>query len=185
LHHKRDSESSDAYFTATYCFIFDYKLLFGHYVLIAIPFRSYLKPLIFLLTAPVAWCSAVIAHGLAGLPLSMVSLVGMIAVSGLVVNDSPVPLDYLKEHEHEQKPITDLICAACTARFRLIFLAFLTNFAGFTGNQSSSPVSDSHDLVLIGGLVSGYGCQPDTDAGMLCCFWKSVRLCHHGSLFVA
>ena len=101
------------------------------YVLIAVPFRSYLKPLIFLLAAPVAWSGAVIAHGLAGLPLSMESLVGMIAASGVVVNDSLVLLDYLKEHEHENKPISDLICEACTARFRPIFLAFLTNFAGF------------------------------------------------------
>jgi multidrug efflux pump subunit AcrB len=101
------------------------------YVLIVVPFRSYLKPLIFLLAAPVAWCGAVIAHGLAGLPLSMESLVGMIAASGVVVNDSLVLLDYLKEYEHEQKPISDLICEACTARFRPIFLAFLTNFAGF------------------------------------------------------
>ena len=101
------------------------------YVLIAVPFRSYLKPLIFLLAAPVAWSGAVLAHGLAGLPLSMESLVGMIAASGVVVNDSLVLLDYLKEHEHEQKPLSDLICDACTARFRPIFLAFLTNFAGF------------------------------------------------------
>ena len=101
------------------------------YVLIAVPFRSYLKPLIFLLAVPVAWSGAVIAHGLAGLPLSMESLVGMIAASGVVVNDSLVLLDYLKEHEHEQKPISEMICEACTARFRPIFLAFLTNFAGF------------------------------------------------------
>jgi multidrug efflux pump subunit AcrB len=101
------------------------------YVLIAVPFRSYLKPLIFLLAAPVAWSGGILAHGLAGLPLSMESLVGMIAASGVVVNDSLVLLDYLKEHEHEQKPLTELICEACTARFRPIFLAFLTNFAGF------------------------------------------------------
>ena len=101
------------------------------YVLIAVPFRSYLKPLIFLLAAPVAWCGAVIAHGLAGLPLSMESLVGMIAASGVVVNDSLVLLDYMKEHHDPEKPITELICEACTSRFRPIFLAFLTNFAGF------------------------------------------------------
>lgn len=101
------------------------------YIIIAIPFRSYLKPLIFLLAAPVAWFGAVLAHGLAGLPLSMESLVGMIAASGVVVNDSLVLLDYLKEHEHENQPISDLVCAACSARFRPIVLAFLTNFAGF------------------------------------------------------
>ena len=101
------------------------------YVLIAVPFRSYFIPFIFLLAAPVAWCGAVLAHGLAGLPLSMESLVGMIAASGVVVNDSLVLLDYLKEHENEHKSTADQICAACTARFRPIFLAFLTNFAGF------------------------------------------------------
>lgn len=101
------------------------------YVLIAVPFRSYLKPLIFLLAAPVAWCGAVIAHGLAGLPLSMESLVGMIAASGVVVNDSLVLLDTMKESHDQDKPITELICEACTSRFRPIFLAFLTNFAGF------------------------------------------------------
>lgn len=101
------------------------------YVLIAVPFRSYLKPLIFLLAAPVAWCGAIIAHALAGLPLSMESLVGMIAASGVVVNDSLVLLDYMKEHHAPQKPVTELICEACSSRFRPIFLAFLTNFAGF------------------------------------------------------
>ncbi|MCX7068604.1 MAG: efflux RND transporter permease subunit [Methylococcales bacterium] len=101
------------------------------YVLIAVPFRSYLKPLIFLLAAPVAWCGAVIAHALVGLPLSMESLVGMVAASGVVVNDSLVLLDYLREHQDDDAPIAELICAACTSRFRAIFLAFLTNFAGF------------------------------------------------------
>lgn len=67
------------------------------YALIAVPFRSYLKPLIFLLAAPVAWCGAMLAHWLAGLPLSVESLVGMIAVSGVVVNDSLVLLDYIRE----------------------------------------------------------------------------------------
>lgn len=101
------------------------------YILIAVPYRSYLKPLIFLLAAPVAWCGAVIAHGLVGLPLSMESLVGMIAASGVVVNDSLVLLDYMKEHHDPDKPLAELICEACTSRFRPIFLAFLTNFAGF------------------------------------------------------
>jgi multidrug efflux pump subunit AcrB len=101
------------------------------YALIAVPFRSYLKPLIFLLAAPVAWCGAVLAHWLAGLPLSMESLVGMIAASGVVVNDSLVLLDYIRERGDSELPVADLISEACTARFRPILLAFLTNFAGF------------------------------------------------------
>lgn len=55
----------------------------------------------------------------------------MIAASGVVVNDSLVLLDYIKEHEKSGHTVAELILAACTARFRPILLAFLTNFAGF------------------------------------------------------
>jgi len=102
------------------------------YALIAIPFESYVKPLVFLLGAPVAWAGAVWAHWLIGLPISMESLVGMIAASGVVVNDSLVLLDYVKQREGAADiSMTDLIVEACTARFRPILLAFLTNFVGF------------------------------------------------------
>jgi multidrug efflux pump subunit AcrB len=101
------------------------------YALIAIPFRSYTKPLIFLLGAPIAWSGAVCAHWLIGLPLSMESLVGMIAASGVVVNDSLVLLDYVQKRGNTVQPVSELILEACTARFRPILLAFLTNFVGF------------------------------------------------------
>ncbi|MCQ8104742.1 efflux RND transporter permease subunit [Methylomonas sp. SURF-2] len=101
------------------------------YALIAVPFKSYSKPLIFLLAAPVAWCGAVLAHWGCGLPLSLESLVGMIAASGVVVNDSLVLLDYLRQHGDDGQPMERLIADACGSRFRAILLAFLTNFAGF------------------------------------------------------
>jgi multidrug efflux pump subunit AcrB len=101
------------------------------YALIAVPFRSYLKPLIFLLAAPVAWSGGVLAHWLTGLPVSLESLVGMIAASGVVVNDSLVLLDYIQEKGRDGPPSAALISEACTERFRPVFLAFLTNFAGF------------------------------------------------------
>ena len=101
------------------------------YALIAVPFQSYLKPLIFLMGAPVAWSGAVWAHWLLGMPLSMESLVGMIAASGVVVNDSLVLLDHAQKREHADQSVSALILEACTARFRPILLAFLTNFVGF------------------------------------------------------
>lgn len=101
------------------------------YALIAVPFRSYVKPLIFLLAAPVAWSGALLAHWLTGLTLSMESLVGMIAASGVVVNDSLVLLDYINERGDTDEPVAELIRQACSSRFRPILLAFLTNFAGF------------------------------------------------------
>jgi multidrug efflux pump subunit AcrB len=101
------------------------------YALIAVAFRSYTLPLVFLLAAPMAWCGAVLAHAALGMPLSMESLVGMIAASGVVVNDSMVLLDYIHEHKARINNRLTLIAEACSARFRPIFLAFVTNFAGF------------------------------------------------------
>jgi len=101
------------------------------YAIIAVSFRAYALPLVFLLAVPMAWCGAVLAHGLFGMPISIESLVGMVAASGVVVNDSMVLLDYIHEHEHRAEDKFALIAEACRARFRPIFLAFLTNFAGF------------------------------------------------------
>lgn len=101
------------------------------YAIIAVAFRSYALPLVFLLAAPMAWCGAVLAHAALGMPLSMESLVGMIAASGVVVNDSMVLLDYIHEHEARVSDRLTLVAEACSARFRPIFLAFVTNFAGF------------------------------------------------------
>ncbi len=61
------------------------------YALISVPFKSYSKLQIFRLAAPVAWSGAVLAHWIAGLRLSMESLAGRIAASGVVVNDSGLP----------------------------------------------------------------------------------------------
>jgi len=101
------------------------------YAIIAVSFRSYALPLVFLLAVPVAWCGAVLAHAVLGMPLSMESLVGMIAASGVVVNDSMVLLDYLHGRGQRDSDPFRLIADACAARFRPIFLAFITNLAGF------------------------------------------------------
>jgi multidrug efflux pump subunit AcrB len=117
--------------TARMLIFYTFIALVVMYTLIAVPFQSYTKPLIFLLGAPIAWSGGVLAHWLLGMPISMESLVGMIAASGVVVNDSLVLLDYVQKRAHTSKPMADLILEACSARFRPILLAFLTNFAGF------------------------------------------------------
>jgi multidrug efflux pump subunit AcrB len=131
------------------------------YALIAVTFRSYLQPLIFLFAVPVAWSGGVFAHWAVGLPLSMESLVGMIAASGVVVNDSLVLLDYIKEHEGAAEDPRTLIGKACAVRFRPILLAFLTNFAGFlptlveTSAQAQFLVPMTLSLAV--GLLFGIG----------------------------
>jgi multidrug efflux pump subunit AcrB len=129
------------------------------YAIIAVSFRAYALPLVFLLAAPMAWCGAILAHGLFGMPLSMESLVGMVAASGVVVNDSMVLLDYIHEHRQRAHDAFSLIAEACTARFRPIFLAFLTNFAGFLPTLLETSVQAQFlvpmTLSLAAGLLFG------------------------------
>lgn len=129
------------------------------YAIIAVSFRSYALPLVFLLAVPMSWCGAVLAHAALGMPLSMESLVGMVAASGVVVNDSMVLLDYIHEHEQEAKDKFALIAEACAARFRPIFLAFLTNFAGFLPTLLETSVQAQFlvpmTLSLAAGLLFG------------------------------
>jgi multidrug efflux pump subunit AcrB len=101
------------------------------YALIAVSFRSYLQPLVFMLAVPVAWLGAVLIHWALGLTLSFQSLVGMVAASGVVVNDSIVLLDYIRKRGNESKRLDEIISEACAARFRPIILVSLTNLAGF------------------------------------------------------
>jgi len=101
------------------------------YALIAVSFRSYLQPLLFMLAVPVAWLGAVLIHWALGLTMSFQSVVGMIAASGVVVNDSIVLLDYIQKRKSEAVGLHAIIVEACTSRFRPIVLVALTNLAGF------------------------------------------------------
>ncbi len=102
------------------------------YALLAVSFRSYRYPLLFLVAIPLAWVSGVLAHYVLDLSLSMESLVGMIGASGVVVNDSLVLLHDVKRRQREQVNLTiqKSIRQACTVRFRPILLTFLTTFVG-------------------------------------------------------
>lgn len=129
------------------------------YILIAIPFGSYTMPLILMPVAPVAWCGGIWAHWFAGLPLSMESLIGMIAASGVVVNDSLVLLGAVERSEDNAETIEAWLFRACSLRFRPILLAFLTTFAGFlptlleTSEQAQFLIPMT--LALASGLLAG------------------------------
>ena len=73
---------------------------------------------------------AVIGHLIEGLPLSFLSYFGMLALAGVVVNDSLVLVDYVNRRVKEGVPVFDAVSRAGAARFRAIILTSLTTFAG-------------------------------------------------------
>ncbi|EMB18348.1 efflux RND transporter permease subunit [Rhodopirellula europaea] len=101
------------------------------YSLLAIAFKGYVQPLIVLVAIPFGVVGAIIGHIMLGYDLSLVSLMGVIALSGVVINDSLIMIDYANRHRKDQSAF-DAISQAGLRRFRPIMLTTLTTFGGLT-----------------------------------------------------
>ncbi|HEX4855530.1 MAG TPA: efflux RND transporter permease subunit, partial [Limnobacter sp.] len=100
------------------------------YVLLAIPFKSYLQPFIVMLAIPFGIFGAVLGHMMMGYSLSIVSMMGILALAGVVVNDSLVMVDYANEKVREGMSPHEAICVSGVRRFRPIMLTTVTTFGG-------------------------------------------------------
>ncbi|WP_187648099.1 efflux RND transporter permease subunit [Nitrosophilus labii] len=101
------------------------------YLLLAIPFKSYIQPFIVMISIPFGIIGAILGHLLMGYSLSVISLFGIIALSGIVVNDSLIMIKFANEYR-EKFGFSALKTAkeAAIQRFRPVFLTTLTTFAG-------------------------------------------------------
>ncbi|WP_341325514.1 efflux RND transporter permease subunit [Methylotuvimicrobium sp. KM2] len=105
--------------------------LLAIYAMLAIPFRSYILPLIVIVSIPFGIIGAILGHLLMGYDLSILSMLGIVALSGIVVNDSLVLINYANEHRiGSAKTPLQVIKAAGIQRFRPILLTTLTTFFG-------------------------------------------------------
>ncbi len=101
------------------------------YALLAIPFQSYIQPLIVMISIPFGVIGAIFGHLIMGYSLSMVSVLGIIALSGIVVNDSLILINQANKLKRagNSDPIS-VVHAAAISRFRPILLTTLTTFGG-------------------------------------------------------
>ena len=100
------------------------------YAVLTIPFRSFVQPAIVMLAIPFGVVGGVLGHFLMGYSLSMISLMGMIALAGVVVNDSLVMIDFANRRRAEGLGAREAIEQAGIRRFRPIVLTTLTTFGG-------------------------------------------------------
>ena len=100
------------------------------YALLAIPFKSYIQPLIIMVSIPFGIVGAIVGHFLMGYSLSVMSLFGIVALSGVVVNDSLVLINFANRQKEEGNDPHDAIHTAAITRFRPILLTSLTTFGG-------------------------------------------------------
>jgi multidrug efflux pump subunit AcrB len=129
--------------------------LFLIYALIAIPLHSYTQPLIIMSVIPFGAIGAVIGHIVMGKAISMFSLFGLIALAGVVVNDSLILVDFMNKDRARGVPIRDAVINAGTARFRAIILTSFTTAAGLLPIMLES---SAHAQAIIPTAISiGYG----------------------------
>lgn len=102
------------------------------YALLAIPFRSYVQPLIVMCAIPFGMVGAVWGHLFLGMDLTVLSMFGIVALAGVVVNDSLVMVDFINREVDAGDSILHAIREAGAARFRPIMLTSVTTFAGLT-----------------------------------------------------
>lgn len=100
------------------------------YALLAIPFKSYMQPLIVMSVIPFGMIGAVMGHWVMGMELTIMSLLGMLALIGVVVNDSLVLVDFINKKREEGGDLLETVKLAGAARFRPVMLTSLTTFIG-------------------------------------------------------
>lgn len=107
-----------------------FAVLFIIYCLLAIPFRSYTQPIIVMSVIPFGAIGAMLGHWLWGMNLTIMSLMGLLALVGILVNDSLVLVDYINKTRARGHDLMDAILTSGAARFRPVMLTSLTTFFG-------------------------------------------------------
>jgi multidrug efflux pump subunit AcrB len=106
--------------------------LIAIFALLAIPFRSYGQPLIIMSAIPFGLIGAILGHLVMGLTLTILSLMGMVALTGVVVNDSLILIDLINRERAAGKSLNTAIREAGMRRFRPIMLTTATTFLGLS-----------------------------------------------------
>ena len=130
--------------------------LIAIYALLAIPLRSYMQPLLIMMAIPFGIVGAILGHLFNDLTISILSLNGVLALSGVVVNDSLLLVSRFNELVREkQLAVKEAIFAACTGRLRAVLLTSFTTFAGLAPLLSETSLQAQFLIPAAASL--GYG----------------------------
>ena len=105
-------------------------VMIGMYLLFTIEFKSYLQPFLILSIIPFGICGAIFGHVIQGLPFTLFSIYGLVALSGIVVNDSIVLIDFINRRIKDGLSLNDAIIDAGRRRCRPVLLTSLTTIGG-------------------------------------------------------
>lgn len=123
----QQEQTNDSMNSMFYGFI---AVIIAMYLLFTIEFRSYLQPLLVLSIIPFGACGAIFGHVVQGLPFTLFSIYGLVALSGIVVNDSIVLIDFINRRIADGLPLHEAIIDAGRRRCRPVLLTSLTTIGG-------------------------------------------------------
>ena len=131
------SESMDALFSSALL------ALLVIYALLAIPLKSYFQPLIIMSVIPFGVVGAIIGHYILDMDLVFFSLLGIVALSGVIVNSSLVLVDYINKQRTDDSGLEQVVAHAGSVRFRPIILTSITTFVGLVPMMTDTTISTS------------------------------------------
>mgnify|MGYP003111928953 FL=1 len=120
-------EQADSFSSLAWGLVFVFFII---YCLLAIPFKSYIQPIIVMSVIPFGAIGAIIGHWIMGMDLTIMSLLGLMALIGVVVNDSLVLVDFINTKVKAGIKAYDAVLIAAQSRFRPVMLTSLTTFIG-------------------------------------------------------
>lgn len=145
------------------------------YILLAIPFRSYIQPAIVMLAIPFGVVGAIIGHVIMGYSLSVISLFGLVALAGVVVNDSLVLIYYANTLRDQGKTPIEAIRLAAVRRFRPIVLTTLTTFGGLAPMIFETSLQARFMIPMAISLGFGIVFATGITLGLVPCFYVIVE----------
>ena len=125
------------------------------YALLAIPLRSYVQPLVIMSVIPFGAVGAIVGHWIMGELLVFFSALGIVALSGVVVNASLVLVDYINRRRREGAELTDAVLEAGVVRFRPILLTSVTTFVGLVPLMANATPATAFVIPMAVSLAFG------------------------------
>ena len=129
--------------------------LIGVFLLLSFQFRSYVEPIIVMIAIPLAFIGVVWGHVAMGLDISMPSMLGFVSLAGVVVNNSILLVNFIKDRYDEEPDVASAAVHACRARFRAIFLTTVTTVVGLLPILSETSLQAQILIPLVTSLAFG------------------------------
>ena len=129
--------------------------LLGVYLLLGFQFRSYVEPLVVMIIIPFALAGALVGHLLLGLDFTMPSILGFVALAGVVVNDSILLVNFIKHYHGDTQSVAEAAPLASRARFRAILLTSLTTVVGLLPLLAETSLQAQVLIPLVTSLAFG------------------------------